>query len=74
MPAPCPALVGALPDVVARSRAEAQLLVHHLEPEKRQRLRTYALCLVRAQERAGVALPPELTALLLAEAGYELAP
>jgi hypothetical protein len=45
-----------------------------LEPEKRQRLRTYALCLVRAQERAGVALPPELTALLLAEAGYELAP
>ena len=73
VPAPCPALAVALPDVLARSPAEARLLVEHLAPGQRQRLRNFALCLVRTQKRARVALPAELMALLLAEAGSQLA-
>ena len=74
VPSPCPALAGVLPAVLDRSPIEARLLVQHLEPGQRQRLRTFGLCLVRAQRRAWVALPAELTARLLAEAGSELAP
>ena len=68
VPAPCPALVSALPAVVARSRAEARLLVQHLTTEQWLRLRTLALCVARAQHRAGVSLPADLIASLLASA------
>jgi hypothetical protein len=51
------------------SQAEARLLVRHLPQGQRQRLRTFALCLVQAQRRAGATLPAELKARLLAAAG-----
>ena len=75
VPAPSAAVVGALPAVLARSREEARLLVQqHLDTGQRQRLRTLALCLARAQRRADVQLPLELTGRLLASAGSLLAP
>jgi hypothetical protein len=62
MASPCAPLAAVLPAVLARSRLEARLLVQHLEPGQRQRLRTLALCLARAQQTAGAPLPPALTA------------
>jgi hypothetical protein len=59
--------------MLARSRLEARLLVQHLEPGQWQRLRTFALCLARAQTVAAP-LPPALTARLLGTAGGMLAP
>ena len=66
VPAPCPALGAALPVVLARSAAEAALLVGHLPAEVRQRLRTGALCLARAQRECLVELPAVLTGQMLA--------
>lgn len=67
VPQPCPGLGSALPAVLARSDFEARLLVAHLPFEERQRLRTLALCLARAQ-RSGqlVQLPTTLNWRLLA--------
>ena len=67
-------LAHALPAVLARSRLEARLLMQRLVADQRQRLRTFALCLVRGQRRAQTTLPAELTARLLASAGSMLAP
>ena len=66
VPAPCPALGTALPAVLARSAAEAALLVGRLPAEARQRLRTGALCLVRAQRERRTALPAVLVGQVLA--------
>lgn len=56
LPHDLPGLGAALPAVLHRSEAEAAQLVRHLMPADRQRLRTGALCLARA-ERQG-RLPP----------------
>lgn len=56
LPHDLPGLGAALPAVLHRSEAEAAQLVRHLAPADRQRLRTAALCLARA-ERQG-RLPP----------------
>ena len=66
IPSPCPALGGALPAVLARSVAEAALLVGRLPAEVRQRLRTVGLCLVRAQRVHKIELPPALVGQVLA--------
>jgi hypothetical protein len=55
--------------VLARSHAEARLLVGHLSAGQRKRLRTFALCLGRAQQQTRVTLPPDLTGRLVAVAG-----
>lgn len=60
VPAPCPGLGGALPAVLARSEAEAALLVPRLPPADAARLRTFALALHRAQRRMHIFLPAEL--------------
>ena len=57
VPASCAPLARALPAVLARSRLEARLLMQRLVADQRQRLRTFALCLAQAQQRARVALP-----------------
>ena len=69
---PCAPLAAVLPAALARSHAEARLLVQHLPQGQRQQLRTFALCLVRSQRRAGATLPAELTARVLAAAGSML--
>ena len=66
VPAPCPALGTALPAVLARSAAEAALLVGRLSAEVRQRLRTGALCMVRAQRVYEIELPVALVGQVLA--------
>jgi len=66
VPSPCPGLAAALPYVLARSAAEAALLVAHLPAAERSRLRTAALCLHRAQAVAGVALLEPLLWRILA--------
>lgn len=43
-----------------RSAAEAALLVAHLPPAVQQRLRTFALCLTRTQNRLHAHLPGPL--------------
>lgn len=60
VPAPCPGLAHALPAVLARSDAEAALLVSHLPDPDRARLRMAALCLHRSQLSLQVQLPPVL--------------
>jgi hypothetical protein len=72
MPNPCLSPARALPTVLARSRAEARLLVQHLAVGQREQLRTFALCLARTQQTEGAPLPPDLTAHLLADAGQAL--
>lgn len=57
VPAPCPCLVALLPFVLARSASEAALLVGHLLPTCKQRLRSAAMCLARAQEQLETPLP-----------------
>ena len=66
MPVPCPGLGAALPAVLARSEAEAGLLVQRLPAEEQHRLRTAALALGRAQRELGVALEPALVGRVLA--------
>ena len=66
VPVSCPSLGAALPTVLARSSAEGALLVGRLPAEARQRLRTGALCLVRAQREHGIELPAALVGQVLA--------
>ena len=56
----------ALPAVLARSEAEARLLVAHLPAADRQRLQACALCLHRLQNRLRVHLPPSAVRRILA--------
>lgn len=65
VPVPCPRLAATLPVVLRRSEAEAALLVSRLPPGERQRLRTTALCLARAQRVHGLQLPLHLLHPLL---------
>ena len=66
VPAPCLGLGAALPAVLARSAAEAALLVVRLLAEMRQSLRIGALCLGRAQRRHRTELPAALVGRVLA--------
>lgn len=68
VPSPCDGLGAALPAVLARSEAEAALLVSHLPAKACERLRTAALCIKRAERRWRVSLPAELLRPLLAAA------
>lgn len=72
VPAPSPGLGAVLPAVLMRSKAEAEALVAHLPEADRQRLRTAALCLARAQRRCRVHLPAELAGPQLAAAVDDL--
>lgn len=62
VPSLCAALRAALPAVLRRSEAEAALLLAHLPPAARERLRTAAQCL----QQAGVRLPEPLVRGILA--------
>ena len=66
MPSPCPGLEVALPAVLARSQAEAGLLVRRLPASDCERLRTAALCLRRAERVHGVCLPTDVCARIIA--------
>ena len=66
VPAHYPGLGAALPAVLARSTAEAALLVGRLPADERRRLRAGALCLGRAQRVLGVELPTALVGQVLA--------
>ena len=66
LPVPCPGLECALPAVLARSDAEAALLVAHLPPVEQACLREAALCLARAQRVHDVELPPHALRAILA--------
>lgn len=66
VPSPCPGLAAALPAVLGRSADEAALLVANLPEPERCRLRAAALCLHRAQEVRGMALPQPLVWRILA--------
>lgn len=76
VPSPCPGLHRVLPAVLARSKAEAALLVRHLPADDRERLRTAALCLARAQRVSGLPLPAEHLGriMALALAGKQASP
>ncbi len=63
VPTPCPSLGLSLPAVLAHSAAEAGLLVAHLWPSDRERLRTAALSLHRLQRT--LELCPPIPAALL---------
>ncbi|KAL4435607.1 hypothetical protein ABPG77_002570 [Micractinium sp. CCAP 211/92] len=65
VPSPCRGLGAALPAVLARSKQEAAELVHRLPEAERLRLRTFTLCLARAQQRMRAQLPPPLVQALL---------
>lgn len=71
VPRPCTGLGAALPEVLARSEAEAAALVAHLPLRRRQRLRTTALCLHRIECMHGLELPPALQRPLLLAAVVE---
>ena len=62
---PGPGLAAALPAVLCRSEAEAALLVRRLPVGERQRLRTAAPCLARAQHVHSLQLPSPILRLLL---------
>lgn len=66
VPSPCVSLGRALPAVLERSSREAALLVRHLLPADKERLRTWALTLVRLQRRLAISLPAELCGRLAA--------
>ena len=76
VPVPCPALAKALPAVLARSQAEAALLVSHLPATDTERLRVAALSLHRLQHHLQLeaAVPAALVGriLALALAGSEV--
>ena len=65
VPSPCPGLAAVLPVVFRCSGAEAALLVAHLPPADRDRLRTAALCLNRRQHELGIYLPGPLVGCIL---------
>lgn len=65
VPSPSPGLGAVLPAVLARSEAEAAALVARLPADERERLRTAALCLRRAERVHGAELPPEIARSLL---------
>ena len=67
VPAPCAGLGRALPAVLARSDAEAALLVQRLPADDAQRLRLAALCVGRVQRRRHVFLPAPLVRAILAQ-------
>ena len=66
VPAACPGLGAALPAVLARSVSEARWLVQRLSGEQRQRVRSAALSLRRAQRTLGVELPVAVLGQVLA--------
>ena len=73
MPLACNGLRTALPAVLQRSAHEAALLVRHMPEWERERLRTLALCLGRAQRLLHTRrsfqlpqLPPDVVGRLLA--------
>lgn len=66
LPTPCAGLGCALPAVLARSEAEAALLVAHLPPADAERLRTAALSLHRLQRRLQLELPAQLLGRMMA--------
>ena len=66
VPVPCQGLGSALPTALAQSSAQASRLVQHLPDANAERLRTFALCLARAQRRAHVSLPTPVVWRLLA--------
>lgn len=69
IPAPCPCIGAALPEVLRRSEAEAAVLVRHMTADDQQCLRTLALCLSHAQRSGQLpALPIPIQQRLLAEA------
>ena len=70
LPAPCPGLASILPTVLARSTAEAALLVGRLPAKVRQRLRAGALCLGRAQRERRAELPGAIVGQVLALAAW----
>jgi hypothetical protein len=66
VPTPCAGLGAVLPSVLERSTAEAGLLVRCLSPADQARLRTFALCLERAQQSLPAPLPTPIVWRLLA--------
>ena len=69
IPSPCLGIGTALPAVLQRSEAEAALLLRRMTTSERQRLRTLALCLARAQRSGELpALPIHAVGRLPAEA------
>ena len=66
LPTPCAGLGSTLPAVLARSEAEAALLVAHLPPVDAERLRTAALSLHRLQRRLQLDVPAHLVGRVLA--------
>lgn len=69
VPTPCPGLAAALPAVFNRSTVEAALLVAHLPPSERHRLRIFALCLARTQRQLRLHLPGPLVGRILSLLG-----
>ena len=65
VPSPCPGLGRALPAALARSEAEAALLVARLPAANKAHLRAIALALHRRQRCLPVSLPTELVRRLL---------
>ena len=66
IPTPCPGLGAALPAVLQRSSDELRLLMRRLPRADRKRLRTFALCLGRVQQRLPEQLPAQIVWRLLA--------
>ena len=66
VPAACQGLGRALPAALEHSTAQAAHVVHRLPAADKQRLRTAALCLARAQRVTRVALPGEVAARVMA--------
>lgn len=60
-----------LPAMLRHSDAAAAWLMAFLPPVDRERLRTLALCLVRAESTLSVQLPPPITRRLLGEAAAQ---
>lgn len=60
-----------LPAMLRHSDAAAARLMAFLPPVDRERLRTLALCLVRAERTLSVQLPPPITRRLLVEAAAQ---
>ena len=66
VPAPCRGLGRVLPAALKCSAAQAAQVARRLPAADAQRLRTFALCLARAQRRTRVALPAEVAGRLAA--------
>ena len=74
LPPACPGLGRALPAALAHSASQASSLVQHLPPADVERLRTFALCLARAQQRGNFSLPVPILASLLSHFDTPIAP